>query len=177
MISRLLTYYAQLMNEFMDGIYLQPEGVSEVGFIGSRAEGRPNKLVVGLLSVEREAAAGITPMRSQTASGDYSQSLPALYINLNVIISAVYDSKRYVESLSVLSSALMFIQANTVFVFEQMSYTIEVISLSSQEFHNIWSSMGGQSYPSVVCKIRRLTFDARDVSQTIGAISKPIIRF
>lgn len=62
MIKKILTYYASLLDEYLRTDFPQPEGVAEVGFVGSSAEGRPNKLIVSLFGIERETAGGISPV-------------------------------------------------------------------------------------------------------------------
>ena len=85
---------------------------------------------------------------------------PTLFMNLDIVLAAIFEEKRYAESLSFLSGTLLFIQSNPLFSFEGVTYTVEVVSLTSQDMNNIWSELGGQYYPSVVCKIRHLAFDA-----------------
>ena len=41
--------------------------------------------------------------------------------------------------------------------------------------NNVWTLLGGQYYPSVVCKIRRLVIDAEEITSG-GSIAKgPVI--
>ncbi len=174
MIRKILAYYTEKLEEFIQRDFSQPEGVVEVGFIGNGQEGKKNKLIVSLLSLERETSGGITSTR-RGREGRVVQIAPVLSFNLYIIIAAIYDEKRYAESLSVLSSALLFIQSMPSFVHENQTYTIEVVSLSFQELYNIWTSIGGQYYPSVLCKLRRLTFDVDQVTQISGEVNKTII--
>lgn len=174
MIKNILTYYASLLDEYLRPDFPQPEGVAEVGFVGSLAHGSPNKLLVSLFGIERETAGGISPTR-QSVQGETMQGNPPLYINLNVLIAAVYDEKRYPEALSVLSGALLFVQSHSVFTWEGKTYTLEMVTPSPQDLNNIWTSLGGQYHPSVVCKLRRLTFDAGEIRQSGRSIDKPVI--
>lgn len=60
MIRKILTYYAEQLDEYLSRFYHRPEGLATVGMIGSAKEERPNKMVVALLNVERETSGGIS---------------------------------------------------------------------------------------------------------------------
>lgn len=148
MIRKILTCYAARLEEYLGRTHRKPEGLATVGMIGSSAKERPNKMVVSLLNVEREPV-----------NGGYIGLRPPLQLNLYVILAAVFDEQRYAESLSLLSDTLGFIQSTPRFEVDGRDYTIEMVNSSMQELSHIWPLLGGQYYPSVVCKIRRLTID------------------
>ena len=58
MIRKILTYYAERLEEYLSRTHRRPEGLATVGMIGNSTEERPNKMVVSLLNVERETAVG-----------------------------------------------------------------------------------------------------------------------
>ena len=149
MIRKILTYYAERLDD-------------------------PNKMVVSLLNVERETAGGISAPVQCTQDG-YVRTQPPLLLNLNVMLAAVFDERQYAESLSVLSDTLRFIQSVPKFEVEGVDYTIEIVSVTTQDLNNVWTLLGGQYYPSVVCKIRRLTIDAGEIGTGGKTADKPII--
>ncbi|MCD8184800.1 MAG: DUF4255 domain-containing protein [Bacteroides sp.] len=150
----------------MASFFHQPEGLVEVGAIGTQGEEEPCKIIISLLSLERESKQG---MSVTTASGHFvTISSPPIHANLNVLIAAVFSDKRYREELSFLSQALTFMQITSSLAVGGNKYTIELLSPTLQDQSNIWTQFGGKYYPSVVCKIRRLTFDAGEVQR--GAI-------
>lgn len=163
MIKTILTYYASQLEEYLMRFHHQPEGLATVGFIGNGSEERPNKMVVSLLNVERETTGGISVPVQRTPEG-YTRMSPPLLLNLNVMLAAVYDERQYAESLSVLSDTLKFIQSAPRFEVDGVGYTIEIVNISTQDINNVWTLLGGQYYPSVVCKIRRLTIDADEIT-------------
>lgn len=174
MIKKILTYYASCLDEYLARFHHQPEGLAEVGSLGNSTAEKPCKLVVSLISVERETAGGISAPVQQTADG-YCRMAPVLQLNLNVMLAAVYEEKRYAESLSILSDTLRFIQITPKFVVDGVSYTIEIVTLSTQDLNNVWTLLGGQYYPSVVCKIRRLVLDTKEIMSGGSRVSKPVI--
>ena len=155
MIRKILTYYAERLDEYL-------------------GEESPNKMVVSLLNVERETAGGISAPVQCTQDG-YVRTQPPLLLNLNVMLAAVFDERQYAESLSVLSDTLRFIQSVPKFEVEGVDYTIEIVSVTTQDLNNVWTLLGGQYYPSVVCKIRRLTIDAGEIGTGGKTADKPII--
>lgn len=174
MIKKILTYYASRLDEYLSQLHHQPEGLAEVGFVGNGTEEKPNKMVFSLFSIERETSGGISAPVQRTAEG-YMRTSPPLLINLNVVVAAVYDERRYGESLSVLSDTLRFIQSTPRFSVDGTDYTVEVVTLSTQDQNNVWTLLGGQYYPSVVCKLRHLAIDAEEITSG-GTIAKgPVV--
>ena len=151
MIRKILTYYAERLEEYLSRFHRRPEGLATVGMIGSSTEERPNKMVVSLLNVERETAGGITAPVQRTADGGYARLQPPL------------------------SDTLGFIQSTPKFEVDGTGYTIEVVNISTQDMNNVWTLLGGQYYPSVVCKIRRLAIDTETVSGGGRTADQPII--
>lgn len=152
MIRNILTTFAASLEEFLSRYYKQPEGLVTTGQIGYSTEEKPNKMVISLLNVERET------------SGDISKQ-PPLLLNLNVMLAAVFEERRYNEALSMLTDTLRFIQSVPKFEVNGNSFTIEIVNLTMQDQNNIWTLLGGQYYPSVVCKIRRLCIDGGNVKK------------
>lgn len=158
MIRRILTYYASRLDEHLSRTHRQPEGVATVGLIGTAAEETPNKLVVSLVNLEKEAS-GDNVYMCRTP-GSYAGTLSPLLLNMHIMLAAVYEGKRYAESLSVLSDTLEFIQSVPSFEAGGCRCTVELVPMSTMDLHNIWTTMGGQYHPSVICKVRGLIIDS-----------------
>lgn len=60
MIRKILTSYAERLNEYLSTFHHRPEGLAAAGPIGNAAEERPNKMMLCLLNVERETTGGIS---------------------------------------------------------------------------------------------------------------------
>jgi len=175
MIRIVLTHFAARLDEYLRRKFPQPEGVTEVGFIGNGSEERPCKLIISLVNIERETAGGISGGIRRNDS-EYERSYPSLLFNLDLMLAAVYDEKRYAESLSVLSETLTFIQSHPYFDLNGQKYTIEIVTLSAQDINNTWTTLGGQYYPSVMCKLRRLMIDAGETSGSTGIAGEQNVR-
>lgn len=172
MINRILVSITETLNEFLGSYYDIPEGGAEVGTIGGDGgENYMNKVIVSLLNIERETAMGISKICRSGTGSTMTQGDPAWNLNLYFVVAAVFDDKRYAESLKMLSASIGFLQQNSVFPMEgKQSYTIEPVTLSLQELTNVWSIMGGHYYPSVVCKLRMVTFDSADIRRTVNRV-------
>lgn len=176
MIKKIITFYVSWLDEYLRRKFLQPEGVAEVGVISSSTDEKPCKLIVSLVNIERETAGGISAGLNRSGSG-YVRTYPPLLLNLDLMLAAVYDEKRYAESLSVLHEALLFIQSHPSFELDGQMYTVEIVALSVQDINNIWTTLGGQYYPSVMCKLRRLTIHAQEVKDSGTTMKQPDIKF
>lgn len=137
MIKKILAYYASRLDEYLSRLHHQPEGLAEIGGIGNSTDEKPCKLIVSLINIERETAGGISSPIQRTREG-YIRQAPPLLLNLNLMLAAVYDDKRYAESLAILSDTLKFIQSVPIFEVDGMAYTVEIVTLSSQDLNNIW---------------------------------------
>ena len=51
MIRKILTYYAERLEEYLSRTHRQPEGIATVGLIGTASEETPDKLVVSLVNL------------------------------------------------------------------------------------------------------------------------------
>lgn len=161
MIKRILTYYAERLEEYLSRLHRQPEGLATVGLIGSAGEECPNKVVISLVNLEKETSGDMTYMQ-RSGSRFVGKGAP-LMMNMHVMLAAVYDGKRYGESLSVLSETLAFIRSTPKFQVDGYVYTMEIVPMSTMDLHNIWTTMGGQYYPSVICKLRGLAIDSSEI--------------
>ena len=119
MIKRILTYYAERLEESLSRLHRQPEGLATVGLIGSAGEECPNKVVISLVNLEKETSGDMTYMQ-RSGSGFVGKGAP-LMMNMHVMLAAVYDGKRYGESLSVLSETLAFIRSTPKFQVDDTS--------------------------------------------------------
>lgn len=171
MIDKLVKHIGEQLEEYLGPIIPRMEGTTKVSFIGKDVAGTKNRLVISLFGIERETAGGIVPTRKSDLNSS-TQKYPPLLLNLNLLFAAVYDDENYIKALKVLSATLLFLQTNTSIKFEDTTYTLEILSPNSQELNNIWSTMGGQYYPSVLCKLRRVTIDAEEVQNTGGVVKE-----
>lgn len=174
MIRKILTTYTTLLEEYLSRFHNRPEGLATVGQMGNNTEEKPGKMVVSLLNVEREMTGGISTPVQRTEEG-YARMQPPLLLNLNVMLAAVFDERQYAESLSLLTDTLSFIQSVPRFEVDGTWYTIEIVNLTLQDLNNMWTLLGGQYYPSVACKIRRLCIDGEYATTGGTTANRPVV--
>ncbi|HIY48820.1 MAG TPA: DUF4255 domain-containing protein [Candidatus Barnesiella excrementavium] len=153
MIDKILMRYAERLEEYLSAFHHQPEGLATVETIGKNRTEQANKLVICLLNVER-ATGEETPATGRRQTDENTLSQAPFSLNLTVVLAAVYEEHRYKESLTILADTLRFIQSSPKFQVNGTDYTTEIVNLSTPELNQVWSLLGGQYYPSVICKIK-----------------------
>jgi hypothetical protein len=93
-----------------------------------------------------------------------------------VMFAAVFEEKQYTESLSIFSTALAFIQSNQRFSIDNVKYTLTLETVSMFDFHNIWTTMGGQYYPSVVCKLTGVIIDSNEIKSSGSTADNTVVQ-
>jgi hypothetical protein len=138
MIDKVLSLILDELNIFLSARFADSEPHAVLSSLidrdGSVPSAIENKLVLSLVNIERE---------------------PALHHNLYLQVSANFAAANYPESLRFLSAALEFFFERPVFSASGVaSLSVEMINLTIQDLHNLWSISGGKYLPSVLYKLR-----------------------
>ncbi len=158
----------EINNNFKRNLQTNEEKVILSGIMnqdGTVAIQGENKIVVTLLNVEKDtigkssagAAAGVT--MPNTAA--------AVNINLYVLFSAYFSSGNYPEALRFISFVVAYFQSKNVFTRANTpgmdnrigKLIVEMESPGADKLNNIWTTLGAKYMPSVVYKVRMLSFD------------------
>jgi hypothetical protein len=114
---------------------------------------------------------------------------PEIKLNLYILISANFqdnDSSNtddYVEGLKQLSYAISFFQSKNVFTLDNspgmveydtnmIKLVVELYSYSFEQLYNFWTVVGAKYLPSVLYKVRLITFQERAVLDASLPIEK-----
>jgi len=139
---------------------------------GSVAIAGENKLVLTLLNIEKETYGKSinTPAHLNKVS---SSAANAVNINLLIMFAAYFSSNNYGEALRFISFAISFFQQRNVFTrqntpsldgsIEKLVFEIE--NISSERLNNIWATVGAKYMPSVVYKMRMITFAGSAITE------------
>ncbi len=169
MIYETLSCLADEINEFFrlrlkiaeDKVILSAI-VNQDGTVAVQGE---NKILLTLVNIEKESI-------GKSNSGMPGTSVlinksNALTINLYVLFSAYFSNGNYPEALRFISFIIGYFQQNSVFTrlntprldkdIEKIVF--EMATVSPEQLNNIWGSLGAKYMPSVVYKVRMLTFD------------------
>ncbi len=145
---------------------------------GSVAVEGNNKVVFHLVNIEEETTLKAT-LGTSSFSGGFGSGGGDINVNLTVMFSALFTGKNYVEALKFLSSVIYFFQSKPVFNQSNtpgLSTNIEkavfdIVSMEPRDLNSIFSMMGAKYMPSVIYRVRMLTFSSDNIDDTIPAIS------
>lgn len=134
---------------------------------GSIPEHCLNKIVLSLINVEHDTTIPYSPIYDTTKSEAVQMNLPYNF-NLDVLVTALFENSNYDEGLKFLSDTLYFFQSHPVFNHDNtrdmddniQQLTFELIKLSYHEEHSLWGAMGAKYMPSVLFKMRLLSFQS-----------------
>ena len=151
----------------------------------------PDKsLGVSLINIEEERV--YKDQRSSVINdqGNVEYLNPEIKLNLYVLISANFQdtaendsSDDYVEGLKQLSHIISFFQAKNVFTPDNSpalsnfdpnlkKLVVELYSYSFEQLYNFWSVVGTKYLPSVLYKIRTISFQEKEFYDTAVPIEK-----
>lgn len=136
-----------------------------------------NKIVCTLINIQEEttlkAAQGSAYSGGMFASGGAN-----LHVNLTVMYSAFFSGKNYAEALKFLSGVVYFFQSKPVFEPANtpgLTSNIEkacfdLATLSFDELNAVFSMLGSKYMPSVIYRVRMLTFSSGNVVDIIPSV-------
>lgn len=137
-----------------------------------------NKVVVFLVSVERDATFREAATPVEPGKGRRVLRQPPICFNLYVMVAAHFSAANYPEALKVLSKVVEFFQARPVFDrhnspsldrgIQRLVIDVENLSLSDQAI--LWGSLGGRYLPSVLYRIRMIAIDSAAVHGQVGEL-------
>jgi hypothetical protein len=178
MIDKTLSFLAAELNGFLGMRF--PSNEEHAVVRGLPVDDGANRLVLSLVSVEREAAgaAGPAPVRNS-----HVLRRPPLHLNLQVLLSASCP-QNYLHALQLLSVALGHFQARAVFDANSGPHfpreldrlQLELVNLGIHDLSNLWSLMGGQHLPSALYKVRMLTLSEDWIDGVVPAVGGVDIR-
>lgn len=151
----------------------------------------PDKSVgVSLINIEEDRVYKDQKTTIINEQGNVEHLNPEIKLNLYILISANFQnndqndsSDDYVEGLKQLSFIISFFQAKNVFTPENSpslaSYdpnlkklVVELYSYSFEQLYNFWSVVGTKYLPSVLYKVRMITFQEREFFDSTIPIEK-----
>lgn len=169
MIFEALSCVTEDINEhFRNKLKISEEKVIISGITnqdGSLAVRDENKLLVTLINIENDTIGKSN--RSGSAAKTLAHVSSDININLYVLFSAYFGSNNYPESLRFLSFLIAYFQNKNVFNksntpnidsrIEKLIFKIE--NLGIERLSNIWTMLGAKYMPSIMYRVRMLTFD------------------
>jgi len=181
MIEDALNSLASELNEYLRLKHdLTEEKALVTGLVdieGKTAVEGENKITITLLHVEEESVLK-SGVHSRQVDGQSVYANPPIHTNIYVLFSAFFASSNYGEALKYLSDVLAFFQGkysfnrqNTPALPESIDkLLVEMYKTSFQELSHLWGMVGAKQLPSVIYKVRMLTFDQGRVTEQRPAV-------
>ena len=178
MIHNALTTVTEQLNEHIrNELHMQEDMVvmnSLVDVKGDINVQVENRVCVFLQNIEEERMAKNGGIQSNPGVS------PAMRFNLYLVVAAHFPDPNYREALRFISHVIEFFQGKPVFDRSNtptLSPSIERLTFEfvNQDFmglNNLWSSIGAKYIPSVVLKVRMLTFNQSVISGDVPDIVK-----
>lgn len=182
MLHSLLPIVGEELNDFLMSRYKTNEDrviisnlINQDGALNSDGV---NKVVCSLVNIEEETTLKSSYGTSSSAGG-FVAGAGSIHMNLTVMFSSMFQGKNYADALKYLSGVIYFFQSKPVFTSSNtpgLSANIEkivfdIVNISYHDMNAIFSMMGAKYMPSVVYKVRMLTFSTDDIDDVIPGIS------
>lgn len=177
MIYAAVFHIANQLNQFLKRSFDLSEDMVVVSNVleqdGTPAPNINNKLVVFLVNVEKENTAPNTSNFSNARNT--TKTYPPVCLNLYVMVAGNFSGSNYQEGLKFLSNAVSFFQRQPVFDHQITpdldkrinKLTLDIENLNIQDLSSLWGMLSGKYQPSILYRVRMVTFDSGDiVSQT-----------
>lgn len=185
MIDAAIATVADRLNGHLKGALGTAEDPVVVSHIletdGSPAANVDNKLAVFLANIEKDTLAQRSPQRAAGGAERIAFVRPSLSFNVYVVIAAVFGGANYPEALKFLSCAIEYLQGNPVFDrrnapdldprLERLA--LDVHNLDFNDLSNLWGVLTGRYVPSIVYRMRLVTFDSGALTGQAAALSRP----
>lgn len=194
MIHTCLSFLTNELNDYLK-LRTGTPNVNRVFLTSVATEGNgvvipANSLGVSLINIEEDRVYKDQKSTLINSHGNVEHLNPEIKLNLYVLISANFQntddedsSDDYVEGLKQLSWIISFFQARNVFTPENSpklsdfdpnmkKLVVELYSYTFEQLYNFWSVVGAKYLPSVLYKIRVLTFQEREFFDSSIPIEK-----
>lgn len=135
-----------------------------------------NKIILTLVNIEDEPVSKSYSIANSRTGANTSNPVS---INLYILFSAYFSSANYEEALKFIALIISFLQEKAVFTstntpsldtnIEKIS--VEMVNMSTEKLNNLWATLGAKYIPSVLYKLRMLSFSSANLTEYRPAIS------
>jgi hypothetical protein len=180
MINAAVSHIANQLNQFLKRSFDLNEDVVVMSNIleqdGTLAPNINNKLVVFLVNIEKET--------TSSRQADYcgfersASTYPPVFLNLYVMVAGNFSGSNYSEALKFVSNTVSFFQRQPVFdhtVTPDLDKRInklilDIENLNIQDLSSLWGVLSGKYQPSILYKVRMVSFDSGDIRSQLSPI-------
>lgn len=179
MIDKTLSFLSNILNEHIKNTFNLDDNIVVLGSMinqdGSLPPNIKNKIVLSVINLERENTLESKAYDQKNKSNIVSK----LNLNMYLLISANYDSVKYLEALKMLSAIVKFVNFSSSLTHHNHSnlppdlskMNLEILNVPLNEIGLIWNGIGAKYVPSMVCKVYMIASDKNDFSKKVNEIS------
>lgn len=140
-----------------------------------------NKIVASLVNIEKDSVP-IAQQHTAGASGVRSiVTSPAIHFNLYLMFASYFSGSNYKEGLKFISNTISYLQGRNVFDRHNSpgldrgidKLVLDIENLDITDLSNLWGILSGRYLPSVLYKVRMVTYDASAVKAQSPVVSRP----
>lgn len=184
MISAAINHIAQHLNQFLRHAHALSDDIVVVSNLlsqdGALARDTTNKVIVCLANIEKDTMPQQAPLAA-SGSGRVGVHGRPLFLNLEIVVAANFGDKNYSEALAFISSAIGFFHQTPVFdrhVTPDLDDRIEKLlldmeNLTHHELSNLWTMLSGRYLPSVLYRMRMISYGAGALLGQAPVVSRP----
>ncbi|ALP53859.1 hypothetical protein Tel_12335 [Candidatus Tenderia electrophaga] len=184
MIDTAISHIASELNQHLKRSFDLSEDVVVVSNLleqdGSVAPHANNKIVVSLVNIEKDSV----PFQQQNFASGGGRSIvasPPLYFNLYLMFASYFSGSNYQEGLKFISKTISYFQGQGVFDQHNSpgldtkinKLILDIENLDMQNLSSLWGMLSGKYLPSVLYKVRMVTYDSGAVKKQAPALTRP----
>jgi hypothetical protein len=144
-----------------------------------------NKLVVFVANIERETVVAGQGMRAAVGGGErdaVAQTSAAVHLNLMLMFAANFGGNQYTEALKFIAATVAFFQGRALFDHHNSPdldprierLVLDMESLDLSELAQLWGILGGKYVPSVLYRMRMISFDSGHITQVVPRVARAL---
>lgn len=185
MINSAVIHIGSSLNQFLKRKFDLAEDIAVISNIieqdGSLVPDTNNKILICLVNIEKESASINHPQNISRDTSKTVSSYPPVHLNLYVMFAANFSGKNYGEALKFLSCTISYFQRNPVFNHYNSpdmdkkiaKLTLDIENLNIKDLSSLWSIIAGKYMPSILYKVRMITYDAKDIKARVPILKTP----
>jgi hypothetical protein len=185
MIDAAISHIAGELNQYLKRSFDLTEDLVVIsnileqdGSVGSHVN---NKIVVSLVNIEKDSLPHRQKAAVHLSASRIPSNSPPVFFNLYLLFASCFVGSNYREGLKFISNTIGFFQTQPVFDRQNTPgldrgidrLILDIENLSMHDLSGLWGMLSGRYLPSIMYKVRMVTYDAAVVSSQIPVLSRP----
>jgi hypothetical protein len=185
MINQAISLLSSSLNQYLRRQFDMAEDVAVPSNIvehdGAVVPHTNNKVLISLVNIEKETVPGSLWQSGSAVEGKSVSSYPPVHLNLYLMFTANFSGTNYAEALKFLSHVVGYFQSNPVFNHDNApdldhrieKLTLDIENLNMKDLSSLWTIISGKYMPSILYKVRMITYDGQEISARIPKVTTP----